>query len=539
MSVWVAGCAGDEDEAPEVEGAHDIECIVDAEVDLLDGVAALDKEDGDITPDMRISVTPSVNVTDGYASFPAEGSYRVTYTSRDSAGNVTSESVIVDAVERELYYDFTQAGGFRCYAGDNVTVSRCGMYGGVYQIKASGAEVEEDVLLARDFTLTPGRKHTFRYSYYSSADARTTLYADGKPVAKAQIFRGENTLELSYVPYGETTGAEISLSLGGIADDENGGSLEFILFGAEFVHPLNVSGEQLPDFSFAGKTISRFDGTEGNSFASADGSYAQLEVTGAASSEADMWRGGMFINTGMQTVNGVSYTVSFDVKSTQAAPVSVNLQNKQWDETLYGNIWEEDVTTGKRVSCTFKPDTASAGTLWLYVMSGAYVNNVAISNLSVTAVSEGDATEEIEMADFSLVRPEGSASALYTDKSGFKLVADFFPAVDNQLQVSSPVFHVSGSGENYVISFKAKATRPVSVVFAGPKAGGWDPTWLWQRVTITEEEQTFTVTYLSAEGGNRDNQLVWQFGSSVNQAYTDVVIEVSDIKISLKDANLD
>ena len=82
--------------APQVDGAHDFDCIVDTPVDLLDGVAALDDEDGDITPDMAITITPEAELRDnGYAVFPEEGNYRVTYTATDSTGRSTSESVIV------------------------------------------------------------------------------------------------------------------------------------------------------------------------------------------------------------------------------------------------------------------------------------------------------------------------------------------------------------------------------------------------------------------------------------------------------------
>ena len=49
LAATAAGCAGQTNSLPEVDGAHDIDCIVDTTVDLLDGVAALDYEDGDIT----------------------------------------------------------------------------------------------------------------------------------------------------------------------------------------------------------------------------------------------------------------------------------------------------------------------------------------------------------------------------------------------------------------------------------------------------------------------------------------------------------
>ena len=40
-------------------------------------------------------------------------------------------------------------------------------------------------------------------------------------------------------------------------------------------------------------------------------------------------------------------------------------------------------------------------------------------------------------------------------------------------------------------------------------------------------------------GGNRYNQFVWQFGSTKNQKYSNVVIEIYDIKISYVNTEYD
>ena len=105
-------------------------------------------------------------------------------------------------------------------------------------------------------------------------------------------------------------------------------------------------------------------------------------------------------------------------------------------------------------------------------------------------------------------------------------------------KVTSPIFYINGSGSNYIISFKAKASKPTEVVFAGPVAGGWDPTWLWTRFTITEDERIYTFVGSNA-GGDRFNEFVWQFGSSNNQRYSNVSITISDIKISYKNSEYD
>ena len=70
-AVTLSACSGAAvNQGPELRGVNNITCLADTAVDLLDGVAALDLEDGDITPALQITVTPEVSVENGYAVFP-------------------------------------------------------------------------------------------------------------------------------------------------------------------------------------------------------------------------------------------------------------------------------------------------------------------------------------------------------------------------------------------------------------------------------------------------------------------------------------
>lgn len=71
-ALTLAACGQKEiNHGPELWGVNDIICLAGTTVDLLDGVAALDLEDGDITPNLRVTVTPEVPVENGYTVFPA------------------------------------------------------------------------------------------------------------------------------------------------------------------------------------------------------------------------------------------------------------------------------------------------------------------------------------------------------------------------------------------------------------------------------------------------------------------------------------
>ena len=250
LASTAAGCAGQTNSLPEVDGAHDIDCIVNTTVDLLEGVAALDYEDGDITPDISITVTPEARVENGYAVFPEEGEYTVTYSVEDSAGGSSEETVLVNAIERETYADFKTVGGFRGTVSGGATLTRNGMYDGVYIVEADGGVVAEDIALTRTYTLDNGYNYTFTYNYNSSAAGRAYVLADGARAAEAYISEGDGSLTFTYIPRGEgsTSEVEISLLLGNL------GSVRFNLKGATFMRPRGTETEDLTEnFTFNGR----------------------------------------------------------------------------------------------------------------------------------------------------------------------------------------------------------------------------------------------------------------------------------------------
>lgn len=532
IAVTVAGCAGESNAAPEVEGAHDIDCIINTSVDLLDGVAALDREDGDITPQMQITVAPDAAVENGYAVFPAAGEYTVTYSVEDSGGAQCTRSVLINAIEREKYFDFATVGGFRGNAGGGASILKNGMYDGVYVVEASGAEVAEDIAITRTYTLDNGYNYTFDFGYSSSVGGRAYVLADGLKTAEVYINEGEGSFSFTYLPRGEgsVSEVEISLLLGNL------GSVSFSIRSASYMRERGEENEDLTaNFSFNGKVISRFDGTSGNSFAGEGGATAVLEMREAS---GDIWRGGMFINTGIVTEADQVYNISFDISAINASPFEVVIQRGQFNEYKYLTEYIGDAVSGQHISDTFTPANDTAGELWIYVQSGNAVNDITMRNLKISVVRSGDKVDNIALKDFVLTDSDGRGSTISTAGGGFTVNIPTFADTDWKQQVASPEFYVSGSGENYVITFRAKATNPVVCVFAAPLYGGWDPTWAWQRITITEQEQVFSV-WCSDAGGNRYNNFVWQFGSATNQRYTDVTIEITDIEISYKNNTLD
>ena len=172
VSVFTACSGGEVNQGPELRGVEDITCLADTTVDLLDGVTALDLEDGDITPDLKITVTPEVAVENGYAVFPKVGEYEVCYEIHDSEGKLARTTVGATVKEREVYADNLLTNGFSLNTGGGVKVLKDGLNGGVYSFKVTGNEIAENVRLTRTYTLNTGVEYTFNTTLKATYQAR-------------------------------------------------------------------------------------------------------------------------------------------------------------------------------------------------------------------------------------------------------------------------------------------------------------------------------------------------------------------------------
>ena len=546
-----AGCGSTEavtNEAPTVVGVKDIQCMVNSTVDFLDGVAALDREDGDITPALEISVTPHVEVKDGTAYFSEEGEYTVNYFIKDSEGRTAQKRAYVDVVDRETYKTFTMPEGFTAEAAGSATIDKCGMEDGAFKLEAKGGYIAEDVTLSRKYTLTGAYsltdylQYTFHYTVNSDKAGKIKVLADGDDCAELSVKAGKNVLSFTHTlrkQEGVTDyDVDIDVCLGNL------GEVKWTVEKVEIEYPQKEGElvERAKDFSFAGRVEARIDtndGTvplKGNAWSGEGGKTACLEITEACN---ELWRGGMFIKTEIELKTGVQYTVSFDIERDKKNNFEILFKHEQWcdDELKLGAIYTP--VDGKNEVKLTVPE-GRAGYLWIYVQSGNKLNEIRLSNLSVVERLGAVGRDVISIEDFTESHADGCNGTLTTEMGKFSYTIENFAAVDNGNKITSPSFFVAGSVNNYAISFKAKASAPIEMVVASPVFRGWDPTMLWSKVTLTEEETVYTfMCYNRDPVSDRLYTIVWQFGSLANQKYNDVKVEISDIKVSIKNGELD
>lgn len=531
-AATLAACSGERvNQGPELRGVNDITCLAETSVDLLGSVAALDEEDGDITPDIEITVTPQVEVSGGFATFKEVGDYEICYEVRDSGGKLARTTAYASVIEREEYNSALLTGGFSVSAGGGAEIISEGVSGNSFAFKATGGNIAEDISLSRKYSIIYDTEYTFNYIFTSNLKGKINLAAGGEKFGETFIAAGENSVSFKYTaekPANDTADSadiDIQLWLGGLE-----GELEISLQKAEVVYNEEDKGlaEQLPDFNFNGKTQNRFDNDNGNLVLNASteitdgGKGVKLNVTETTS--PDIWRGGVFVNTGLPLTEGKTYFVSFDLTSENNNPYEVLLLCKQWGP----DEWLATVSgTNGRIERELTVDGGHTGSLWLYIQSGDNVNSITLKNLSVKAQSGGEKRESYAIGGFTCGGGEVKSQygkVEYTVKnfgSGWG---------DNEL--GSSTFTLSGAADNFVIQFRAKASKRVNTVFAATLASNWD-TFVWKNFYITTEEQLFSVQCdkKALEGVYK---LVWQFGNSANATSDDVIIEIRDIKICLK-----
>ena len=537
-AIPFAACNKVEDESPEIVGAGDFDCIINEPVDLLRKVAALDKEDGDITPQMTISIEPSVQVKDGIAAFPSTGDYEITYSVTDSAGHTTSVTSYASVYKRPMYkaFDSVDMNGFSVdVTGGAKLVTQSVVGDGDRShllFEATGASADGDVALSRTYTLTNGYEHSFTYILKSNA-AGVAKVKIGDTVTDDElaVAEGDNTLTFSYeVPEGEdeestVTDVDVQLLLGGLGDDIK---VEFTNATAQYDSPLDKTIE------FGSNVIKRIDAPVVGSVEVLDETSATLHID-TPTDAADSWKGGMFIETGIDLNVGNTYNISFDLESETDGDYSVRILRSQWgpDEFVL-DVEDLDKNGSNEQEVTI--ENGKEGKLWIYVQAGGAANTITISNLRVKSETTQTNSDVFGCKNvFKMFAYNGAPNYVVWKDGKLIFHVDEFGSSDWHNKIEGADFDVSPSSfGDFYVSFKAKASKPVTARIIAPRTGGWEPNLVWAQFEITETETLFTYR-CNAINLPGTNHLEWQFGEvNYNKGIEDVTVEISEIYIYRK-----
>ena len=125
------------------------------------------------------------------------------------------------------------------------------------------------------------------------------------------------------------------------------------------------------------KLAGRFDGTEGGIWTTNYGHDAHVKVS--TPHAYDMWRGGGFIDTGIQLEQNKKYTVTFHIDAPENTPFTLFLSDKHFD----GQRFFTANSTGDK---TAEFEFTGGDDLWLCfaIECGTTSNEIVVSNIRVT-----------------------------------------------------------------------------------------------------------------------------------------------------------
>lgn len=572
-----AGCGSKTNTAPSITGVKDTMVMVGNEINVLDGISASDKEDGDITSKISVEVMPELEIKNGKATPDTAGSYELTYSVTDKAGETVTEyatlTVTKETGEKTLYkqFDFNKASkadtkGWNANVSENAEAT-ADLASGAYKFDiVNPGNGDGDVQLALNGMELKKADYVVKVWARSTADTYCHLLAVDENATEWKTFGGAYNVKITneikplelYFSAEDNDKASILVNLGKItpnpdnAEDTTPNDFSVLI---DKIEVYEISGNEVKEASF---TCSFDNKEQAVTAESGDGASASVEIGDTAKVVIDSYptEGGVWsikaniILDGATVEQGQKYYYSFKVKA----------DNAQSGECLVESLSQYDANRAN-----FAGFAVNAGEET--VISGSFTaeNSVAdpVIRLQIGNPSEGVAANTIEIDDVEF-------GVLAGDKETKKTITAFSDSLemiqtfngtdeDNDLGVGTLyseagklVYRIDqggitdwhnklivGTGEEplvlesdsyYVVEIKAKADKDVHCSFFLNPQGNWDPR-IADGMDITTEEKTFTFKTTDTFILDMNFEMLFQFGSEATANLGDVSVEISDISI--------
>ena len=593
MILSLAACGGDsgENTPPQITGVMDQMVEAGSEFNALEGVAASDAEDGDITAKISIDATPALTFKNGKVTPEKAGSYELVYSVTDQSGEIAEAyatlTVTKQTGDAEVYMDFdfsdqaVDSKGWIAKVAEGVAATgelKQGAY--VFDITNPGngdgdiqLTLEGLAVKAADYKVKVWAKSTANtYAHILARDENAEGWSTFGGAYNLVIGQEIAALELNFTA-ADNGSAELMINLGKITpnpenpDDTTPENFTVTIDKIE-VYEITGNETQNPiftnDFSAPADNAIVVSAGDGAAASAAYENGAAKVIIDAYPTEGGIWSIKADIALpGVTIEQGQKYFYSFKVNA-------ANSQNGEClveSETLFHEArahfnslaapaGEETVVTG-----TFTAESAIFDpVIRLQIGSpadGVFANDILIDDVQFCKV-EGD--KEVHKTIYAFT-PFGPNTANYgnsaypwqtfngTDEDNDRGVGtiwteggSLFYRIDQGGVTDWHNKLICGYGDNplvlaadryYIIEITAKADKNVSCGFFLNPLGGWDPR-VSESMDITTEEQTFVFETTDTFFTDMNFEILFQFGSEATAALGDVTIEFSDIVIYSK-----
>ena len=259
---------------------------------------------------------------------------------------------------------------------------------------------------------------------------------------------------------------------------------------------------------------------------------ATVRFTKTPDQGQEPWKTKLFIDTGVTLEAGEKYRITLDARADAETYFEI-CYNRDGEEKGLGAVYG---LTAYPETRSFEY-TAYAGRethLIIQVSLGkcSAPNAFTVSNIRVEKAGE---TEQVSRQEFWF--PQLAASVWNGEGDGALRIAG--DTMELYMTVSSPKegdnkLSVSGlpldPERGYTLSFRARADKPITGVFALNRSGAWD-TLIYEELSLTEQWQEFRFEVPAGAAQDADYELLWQFGSGTNASLGGAQVEIAELTV--------
>lgn len=580
-----AGCGGKENTAPVISGVQDNVSVEAGSVfDALKGVTASDKEDGNLTSEIVVESTPTLNFVNGKATPEVAGTYELTYSVTDS-GKLTATAYSTLTVTKKaqsateyLRFDFADkqaenrgwTGSVNAPAAGTAEL-KDGAY--VFDITDPG-EGSGNIKLNKTIALEAA---DYKVKVWARSNVKTYahLIAIKSDAAEWDTFDGKYNLEigtevkayeLNFTSTGEgdEEHAELAFEMGKITEGD--GTPQAYKVIVDKVEIYEITGSETENVLFSDDftdnadsvTVAAGDGAEAS--ASHDEGAAKITIASYPTS-GGVWSIKAVVElSGVTVAKGEKYTYSMSMTAQNAQSGELLVESKEQADANRANFNGFSINAGetKTVTATFTADQTVADPVLRFQLGNAAQdvtqNVLTIDNVKFASLT-GDKSTQKTVDRFI---PYGKGSE---NEKNPNYLWDTFNGTDEDFESGvgtiwtangSLFYRIDQGGKTdwhnklffgfngnplvlpadsyFTVKLKVRADKNISCGMFLNQLGEWAPR-VSANLNITTEFQELEFATTDTLVMDMNFELLFQFGSETTAALGGVTVEIAELVI--------
>lgn len=516
-------------------------CKVNEEVNLLDGVSALDDIDGDITSKITITTLPYMEVVNGVIVPTLTGDYEICYEVSDLAGNLVKAYITLTVEpgmgEKELYkkVDIEQPtlNGWEITSKEGLVITQKALQD-KYNLKVTKQE-DEEFKLTKTFTVIEDATYSLLFNFDSNVEG--TIVCN---TLDQNIVVGNNNLEVDItevindgvvtIDFSKLSG-DIDLKIAHIkVRSEKGVDSEKELIGEDY--SFKQEGNVYADF-----------GNESQGELVNEDNQVTMNIT-KGSLENNVWNTKLFVKTNQTLKAYVKYVVSIDVEAVSAIDLFEICYNSGSVEKGVGALYSLQVEANTKKTITFEvtPSEEKEDLILMFQLGKQNAdvngNSIVVSNLSIMEYGgDKDITSDDTLFAIEGINMfnEQTTGSLYLENEQIVYDVGTFGSVDWHNKLMIPNVSLEDS-KMYTFEFKIRASEDIKGCFIvnDPTNTSWNPL-INHTYQVSTSETTISITASDVVLMEESFELMWQFGGEENKEKQNVQIYISNIEIYSQD----